>query len=279
MTKKIDPLRIHQLELLLKWEGQIGNARLRELFGFKSVRASQWLKEFKDFRPHWTEWVSATKTLNATYQFYTDIKKDNSFSLSEYLTLVGAPSTTHNENQNVVALGFPEITSPNPRFFGILSIAARLGREVEITYSSMGEPTPHTRIIAPHSIVKAGPRWHIRAYSQHNKQFRDYTLGRISNVKLLKETSQFSLKDDKDWLTEVKIRLVAHPELSVDQSNVIRLEYFANTSARVTICRGPLINYFIKDIGAAINLEKQKPPEYFLAVENVKEISPWLFSK
>ena len=279
MANKFDPQRLHQMMLLLKWEGQVGNARLRELFGIQLNRASQWIREFREFQPTWTEWNSISKTYRPTFQFYKDKGVSDAASLSQYLTLVGLPYSTKNENQNVVVSAFPEITTPNPKFFSTLSIAARLGRDVEITYSSMGEPKPHTRVISPHSIVRAGPRWHVRAFSELNQQFRDYTLGRISGAKLLDQSSKFSIKDDKDWLTEVNVRLIAHPELNVEQANVIRLEYFANTSARVTVCRGPLVNYFIKDVGAAINIEKQKPPEYFLAIENVKEISKWLFSK
>ena len=143
----------------------------------------------------------------------------------------------------------------------------------------MGEPKPHTRIISPHSIVEAGPRWHVRAYSELNKQFRDYTLGRISAVKLLDQSAKFTVSDDKDWNTQVDVRLTAHPDLNLDQENVIRLEYFANTAARVVRCRAPLINYFIKQVGAAVDVEKQRPPEYFLAVGNLKEISQWLYLK
>jgi len=279
MAKKFDLQRLHQLEMLLKWEGQLGNARLRELFGFTSVRASQCLKDFREFQPDWTQWNSVSKTFNATPEFYRSKGTKDSESLSQYLSLVGLPPAAGSENQHVVVSAFPDIATPNPQYFATLSNAARLRRDVEITYSSMSEPTPHKRIISPHSIVRAGPRWHVRAYSILNKQFRDYTLGRISGVKLLDQPAEFSIKDDKDWMTEVEVRITAHPDLTVEQESLIRFEYFGNTAARVTTCRGPLVNYFIKEVGAAIDVEKQRPPEYFLAVQNVKEVSKWLFTK
>lgn len=279
MIDKIEPNRAKQLILLLSWEGFLGNSRLRELFDIKVTRASVWMREFRAQYPSWTELNSITKTYEATYQFYKDLPRDWQNSLSQYLALIDLPSAEKNHSSRHIVSGFPEITSPNPKFFSILSMAAKLGRDVEITYSSMGEPKAHTRIISPHSIVQAGPRWHVRAYSELNNQFRDYTLGRISDVKLLDQPSKFSIIDDKDWLTEVNIRLIAHPELIQEQQSVVRLEYFAKTMARVTVCRGPLVNYFINNVGAAVDVEKQRPPEYFLAVENVKEISKWLFSK
>ncbi|MDP2153883.1 MAG: WYL domain-containing protein [Methylotenera sp.] len=275
---KLDLQRLQQLELLLRWEGQIGNARIRELFGLTQIRASQWLREFRDSHPTWIEWNTVTRTFFATFRFYTEKNKDDSQSLSRYLSLISLSPDMENQHSNVVS-AFNEITTPDPKNFAILTNAARSNREVEITYCSMGEPIPHSRIIAPHSIVKAGPRWHVRAYSELNKQFRDYTLGRISDVKLLNQPAKFSIKDDKDWLTEVNVSLIAHPDLTQDQQLVVRQEYFAKTMARVTVCRGPLVNYFINNVGAAVDVEKQRPPEYFLAVENVKEISKWLFKK
>lgn len=277
-TIKFDPLRVKQLELLLRWEGQISNARLREIYGFTSVRASQWIKEFRDYQPSWTSWNSFNKNFVATFKFYQYKGDDDSTSLTKYLSLVGMSASSDNSDQQIVS-AFSDITTPNPIFFSTLSNAARLGRDVEILYSSLKEPEPHIRIISPHSIVKAGPRWHVRAYSQQHQQFRDYTFGRISNVKILDENAKFGMKDDEDWMTEVKVRLIAHPDLSWEKQSVIRLEYFAKTAARVTICRGPLVNYFVKEVNAAVDVKKQVPPEYLLAVENIEELSKWLYSK
>jgi len=75
----------------------------------------------------------------------------------------------------------------------------------------------------------------------------------------------------------VPVRLIAHPELSYEQETVIRYELFGNTSARVTTCRGALVSYFIQDVRAAVDVDKQKPPEYQLAIGNIKDIKKWLF--
>lgn len=277
MAKKLDPQRLRQLELLLRWEGQVGNARLRNLLGLSSIRASQWIREFREFQPLWTHWNRITRSFNATPEFYHDKIPENTGSLAQYLSLVGLPSAVGTDSQHVVVAAFPDITTPNPQIFAVLSSASRLERAVEITYRSMREPKPHKRIISPHSIVRAGRRWHVRAYCELNKQFRDYTLGRITNAKLLDQSTETLMKDDKDWMTEVQVRLIAHPDLSPEQKSLIRFEYFKDTAARVTTCRGPLVSYFIQDVRAAIDVKTQRPPEYQLAVENIKEIRSWLF--
>jgi hypothetical protein len=277
MAKKIDLQRLRQLELLLRWEGQIGNARLRYLFGLSSIRASQWLREFRESEPGWVLWNSVTRSFHATPEFYRHKVPDITESLAQYLSLVGLPTAMNADRQNVVVAAFPDISTPNPHIFAVLSGASRLGRVVEITYRSMRDPIPHKRIISPHSIVHAGRRWHVRAHSELNKQFRDYALGRISSAKLLPQSAEHLMEDDKDWMTEVPVRLIAHPDLSPEQESLIRFEYFNDTAARITTCRGPLVQYYIQDVRAAVDVKTQRPPDYQLAVANIKEIRQWLF--
>lgn len=275
MAKKIDSNRLRQLKLLLTWEGRLSNSRLRELFGLSSIRASQWIRELRDQATDWLIMNSIERSFDATPSFYAN--EDGSESdLDQYLSIVGLPHAMNSNGKPIVA-AFPDITIPNSRIFSVLSLAARTHRVVEITYRSMSKPEPHKRRLSPHSIVHAGRRWHVRAYCSEKRQFRDYALGRIVDAKLMEMPSEKLMDDDKTWMTEVRVRLVAHPSLTPEQESVIRFEYFKNTSARVVICRGALVSYFIQDIRAAIDTTKQCPPDYQLAVSNLKEVEPWLF--
>lgn len=277
MAKKIDLNRLRQLKLLLTWEGRISNARLRELFGLSSIRASQWIRELRDQSPDWLNMNSIKRSFDATPSFYAN--EDGAESdLAQYLSIVGLPHAM-NSNGNPVVAAFPDISTPNPRIFSTLSMAARTHRMVEITYRSMSEPQPHKRMLSPHTIVHVGRRWHVRAYCSDKKQFRDYALGRIMDANLIEMPSEKFMDDDKAWMTEVRVRLVAHPDLTPEQESVIRFEYFKNTSARVVVCRGALVSYFIQEIRAAIDTRKQCQPDYQLAVSNIKEVEPWLFPR
>ena len=117
----------------------------------------------------------------------------------------------------------------------------------------------------------------MRAYSETNQEFRDYTLGRILNVKPLNRRVESTRFDDPDWNTKVKVRLIAHPELSAEQARVIQAEYFNGTASRVETCRTALVPYFIQDLHAAMDTKAQHAPEYLIAVENAQEVSEWLF--
>lgn len=67
--------------------------------------------------------------------------------------------------------------------------------------------------------------------------------------------------------------------LTKEQADVIRFEHFDNTASLTQSCRAVLISYFIQDIKAAVDVAKQTPPDYQLAVENFDEVKVWLFLK
>lgn len=275
--------RITELKRLLIWEGRLNRSRVVQLFGLGKIRASQWIREFRDSHPGWVYWDSKTRSFYATAEPYRNLDRSQyAESLAKYLALVGLPSASQSDYiESVVWTAFPDISIPPPHIFATLNNAIRMKRVVEITYMSMGTPTPHQRIISPHSLVKAGRRWHTRAYSKNNQQFRDYALGRITDVAMLGQDAdpEHGVERDEAWTTEVPVQLVAHPYLSSDQQKVIRQEYFNGTSGRTDTCRGALVAYFIQDLRAAIDTAVEKPPEYQLAVENIKEVLPWIFPR
>ncbi len=275
--------RLSTLKLLLLWEGFLNRSRLASLLGLGDIRASQLIQEFRTKYPRWLTWNSRSRSYHATHEAYVTTKRgdkvhDSAASLANYLSLIGVPYvTTDTESIGPICGAFPDLSTPDPRIFAVLSQAIRLHSAVEITYRSMKEPAPHQRIVSPHHLVRAGRRWHVRAYCSTNQDFRDYALGRIVDVAPLDSPQEQPEEADAAWNAKVPVRLIAHPDLSREQEEVIRFEYFNNTSARVVTCRGALLGYFVQDTRAATNVKRQRPPEYQLAVANLEEVSPWLF--
>ena len=276
--------RILLLESILRWEGRLNNGRLRELVGLSAVRASEWIRELRERHPNWTAWDTKTRSFHATPEVYRGIRNkesqltEDAVSFAQYLALVGTPHTASDAQVHpILWAAFPDLSVPRPNIFSGLSEAIRVSRAVEITYRSIRDPKPHQRAISPHSLVRAGRRWHVRAYCSSNQGFRDFALGRIGRLKILHTTSEHLEADDDAWMTKVRVRLVAHPEMTPEQQALIRFEYFNDAAARVQTCRGCLVSYFIQDMRAATDTKMQRPPEYQLAVENINEVKAWLF--
>lgn len=265
------------------WEGRLTNKRLRELFGISSVRASEWIREFREVHPGWLEQDTKSKsfiTTTAPYKLPSNVvaQQELSSSLSQYLNLVGLPPAPGADSgDRALWSAFPDLSPPPPQIFAVLTDAIRNGRGVSISYRSMREPIPHTRTLSPHSLVRAGRRWYARAYCSESEGFRDYALRRIVAVTPLNSPAEQGQEEDEAWMTQVPVRLIAHPLLSIEQQELIRFEYFNKTAARVDTCRGALVAYFIQDVRAALDPEAQRPPDYQLAVENINVVRPWVF--
>lgn len=279
------PQQRHQLLAALTiWEGRLSNRRVRDIFGIGLVRASQWIRAFREEHPGWLTFENKTKSYVASGAVYRSQQPAlggqelSAATLGSYLNLVGLPTSAKDElpDQTLWA-AFPDLSPPDPKIFSALSDAIRGKRVVTITYRSMRDPKPHMRTLSPHSIVRAGRRWHVRSFCAESDGFRDYALRRIVEVKQQQQTATHVAKDDEAWMTMVPVRLVAHPQLTIEQQNLIRFEYFGNTAARVDTCRGALVAYFIQDVRAALNPETQQPPDYQLVVDNFDEVKPWVF--
>lgn len=279
----IDP--VLRLTQLLRWEGRLNRSRVMELFGVGMTRASVLIREFREAHPDWLVWDERTRSFHATGTAYRALSsqdrlrhRDAAVSLAQYVAIVGLPSAsgtrTSHQDQGLVA-AFTDWWTPEAQHFAALQEAVRLQQQVEITYRSLRYPEPHVLVISPHHLVRAG-RWHARAYCATRVGFCDFALGRISSVKALPEEATHTVSADVAWQARVPVTLVAHPVLTYAQQRVVRFEHFGETAARTDTCRGALVRYYIQEMRAALDVERQCPPEYLIAVHNREEISPWL---
>lgn len=270
--------RIRRMAL---WEGRLSRARLMEVVDLSAIRVSQLLREVRDQTPDWFEWDSKSKSYVVTSQAYrhtsSEVKRgDSDLNLAAYL----ADARIHTDPQPG---GSPVIVAPwafdqvNPSNFSRVRLAIEQSQRLQLQYRSMRTPQPHQRNVEPHHLIQAGRRWHMRGYCLETGDFRDFVLGRIANLTVLDQKATSSVTEDRTWNSVVKVRIHAHPHLSLEQQDLVRHEYFGGTSARVHSCRGALLPYLIQELRLALDLVKESPPEYQLAVQNVEEVRRWLF--
>lgn len=275
--------RHEAMKNLLLWEGRLKRSRLMSLFGLKKTRASQWINEFGEAYPDWTEWNDQTSAHHATPGAYRDSKtstpKHNQLCspIDSYLSVTDSvANVTLERDDGIIWSAFPDFSPPQPEIFSLLYRAIAEGEQVEAIYQSLANPAPHSRTLSPHSIIRAGRRWHTRAFCEETGDFRDFTLGRFCALRPSKRTREKQSQDDIAWVTQVKIEFIPHPGLSEPQQHVIRKEYFSGFASRIESCRGCLVSYLIKDLRATLNPERDLAPDWLLAVANPMEVSPWL---
>lgn len=270
--------RIEELARLCIWEGQVKRSRVMHLYALGAVRASERIRELRDQFPRLLRWDARGRRYTVTeYAFRKWEAHEAPFTgadtgFARYLT-----DNASFTSASPLHSPLPDLSPPTPRVFAVLHQAICDQQPVEITYRSMGRPEPHSRHLEPRVLVRAGPRWHVRAFCRNTGDFRDYSLGRIVAARLLQEPLTAGALPDVAWDTQVSVRLAPHPLLTDAQADVVRFEHFRDTAERIELCRGSLVHYLVQHVRAATDPEAQLPPEYQLVVTNIEELRSWLF--
>lgn len=251
--------------MLLTYEGEITNQRLREKFGVSSVQASRILGSYRNAYPYNTQIFKGQGRGHyvPTTQFkpeITDLSVDAYFlSVKEGLSHVQITDTQ------------TDFTNVDPAFFRVVHSAMNHCSAARIIYRSMNNPDGLERVIHPQAFVFAGRRWHVRAFDERTKEHRDFNLARIWHAESASKSTD--TPKDFDWEEVVHLELRAHPSLLPKQQQLIRDELFRGAAGRRLTTKRALIKYILRDLEVAENPETQQPPEYqifLLRIDSVK---------
>lgn len=220
-------LRFRLIEIVSLWEGHLTTRHLMSTFGIKRQQASRDINAYKNIAPGNIEYLPARKGYGPTDHFKPCFTEG---TVDEYLNLV--------DSRNFMGSGTHHIAIPDAHTFILQSPprlahpaivrpmvdACRRGQRLEVTYASMTTPEGEERIIAPHAVVSSGYRWHVRAYCEKNRDYRDFLLGRVMEISDAVGPALEDPSNDTQWHTEIILRLIPHPALSNAQQALVRHE-------------------------------------------------------
>ena len=134
----------------------------------------------------------------------------------------------------------------------------------------------------PHILVNNGHRWHVRAFDQKSKAFRDFVCTRLQNVTKVSQLEQSKSEkialdsselrpSDNQWNKIVSVVLKPHPVTRYPQA--IELDYDMDNGELKLEVRAALLGYLLRqwDIDCS---EKASliGNEYQLWLSNVSQI-------
>lgn len=265
-------LRDHRLRIMegvLAWEGEIGNARVRRIFGLRPVQASRLLAEFRTLMADKIVEDGRAKVVKPVSPgaIQTDISLDEYFRQTQ---------SEENENSCIIDARV-DLTEVRPDVFAVLRKAALAKTGVTISYASMTNPKQEERKIFPHSIIQVARRWHTRAWCTRRQEFRDFTLGRIDCATPVDEKATQSNVHDENWHRIVMLEMKAHRLLSAQQQRVVQNEYFQGMQERRLPVRACLAQYVIQDIRATTHPDRDAPPEFQIEITDTESLRAALF--
>lgn len=262
--------RHRALWTLLRWEGELRNSRVRDLFGLAKVQTSRLLVGFARTFPQAVIQDDSEKSwrLNSDVQA---VKEGG--PLEEYLALcIRAGDTPALVDARL------DFAAPAPKLISLLARAARARHGVRVFYRSMTSPAGRERIIFPRAVVRLSQRWHVRAWCGERREYRDFNLGRMEKPTLTQEVLPKHAGADKAWDSLVTVRIGIHDALKSDVSKMLRQEFFQGAASMRLEVKGALLQYALQEARVAINPAQEKPPSFLLQVLESRDLKPYLFS-
>lgn len=273
-------LRYRLIEIIALWEGRLTTNHLTRAFGIGRQQASKDintyldktdgnlvydknLKGYKpgpDFRPRFTRGVA-----------------------DEYLQLLAAQNDlAESIGELNVRLPNTEVIAPPARLIRplVLQRVVRACREklrLEIVYGSMANPEPETRVIQPHTLVYNGYRWHVRAWCEKNRDFRDFVLTRIYDEPDWLTEQTMPVEADEAWNTPVDIEVVADSRLTPAQQRLVAEDWGFEDGVLRIPTRAALVAYSLQLFRLAPGMRDATELEQPLHVRNLEQLQRWVF--
>ncbi|ETK23184.1 MAG: transcriptional regulator [Pseudomonadales bacterium RIFCSPLOWO2_12_60_38] len=274
-------LRYRLIETVAWWEGRLTTGHLIQSFGISRQQAS------KDINTYITEHAPRNLTYDKQLKGYVPSKLFKPLfiddSASAYLHLL---NQTHSRAPHVEGLALayahtmvlevPDRTI-RPEVLRPLLKACRDSEVIEIEYVSLANPSPETRLIAPHTLVYTGMRWHVRAYCEKNREYRDFVLSRLRGQPEFERKTENLIGGDEDWNTEVAVIIEPDSRLKPEQKAIIEADFGMLDGLLVIPTRRALVKYVLQRFQIDPKKLDPKAAAQQIVVKNLDELKPWLY--
>ena len=273
-------LRYRYIELIALWEGRLTTRQLCDTF---SIGRQQANKDLSSYRRGLTCGDLVYDAVAKHYYPSDDFTPTLTRGLaSEYLQMAAQQSDVQQilgelpvASANVEVIAAPLREMPASLLRPIIRAMAE-SRRIDVDYVSLNNPDREGRIIAPHTLVWTGYRWHVRAWCEKNLDFRDFVLSRFRGDAELMDESDQSREDDQAWQTHITLEITPDNRLEPDQKEVIAHDYGMTDGQLKLAIRAKLAPYLLQLLNLHVGKQLDDPRAQQIVLANYQEISHWL---
>ncbi|MFA0282582.1 helix-turn-helix transcriptional regulator [Vibrio sp. 10N.222.55.F12] len=272
--------RYRMIEVIALWEGRLTTNHLIQSFGIGRQQAS------KDINTYLTDVAPGNLTYDKQLKGYKPssnfVPKLTSGHADEYLHILSRSediTITFKE----LDMGFENTTMVRPVTRNIapeilrpLVQAIREKKRVDISYTSLKDGIEVDRLISPHTLVCTPLRWHVRAYCEYSRGYRDFVLSRIRGVPALNTKKIKGKEQDELWNTHLSIKLIPDSRLTEAQAKVIAHDYGMEKGILAISTNAALVRYVLDAYNIDINVLNSNPKGQQIILGNFEELRPYL---
>ncbi|WP_275288144.1 WYL domain-containing protein [Halomonas elongata] len=273
--------RYRLIEILALWEGRVVAGQIGEAFGIGRQQAQKVLRRYRELAP---ENLGYDDTRHGFLPSPDFLPRFTQGRVDEYLHLLNAHDTLGSPfaglgvgAANTESLPMPSRTI-SPNVVREVVKAAREGRRLEVTYASFSSPEGEDRILVPHTLVFAAGRWHVRAYCEKHRNYRDFVLSRFRGVPedAGPMLGEHGVEHDERWQTRVAVRLIPDRRLPQAERDLLALDYGMQDGELELHCRGPLARYALRELGINPHHAEANPRAQQIEIANRESLASWI---
>ncbi|KKN43710.1 hypothetical protein LCGC14_0700510 [marine sediment metagenome] len=262
--------RLRYILLKTYWEGEVSRGDLVKMFGIASTQAT------KDFQGLKLSYPNAVFYDGSTRRYVPDHALGqyvSTYSFDEYYSIALAPN-------NFAYIMQTQSRAINPEIYRVLNKSIRNSFGLKVSYRSMNDPTGlKLRTIYPHSVIRSGFRWHIRAYELQSKSFKDFNIARINPTLTLipEKLNAAHIDNDKSWNTMVTLLLTPNLQFNEQQRKVIASDHNGSEESMViqVNTRAALLLYTLH-LYELTDFTESPPTSQHLQIGNLNNIWTYL---
>lgn len=274
MDKTTPEHRYRFIELLAWWEGQINTTQITQQFGLSRQQSSADLNSYNQATRKNLEYNASRKAwLPASHFKHYYISDD----VVEYLNWIHTGYTI----PAPPLLPYAAVRLPTrrvePAVMRGLITAIRRGERIEVDYVSLSNPNREGRIIAPHTFVNTGLRWHLRAWCEKSSQYRDFVLSRFRGQPESLGKSNHTAEQDTAWNTQITLVFEPDPRLPPAKREVLEHDYQMQNGQLHITTRACLTQYLIQEMQVNTRMLHGTPEAQQLVLVNRDDVKGWLF--
>jgi hypothetical protein len=267
--------RLAFIDERLFWLGEVNRTDLVRRFGISMSQASGDIARYLARDPPGVSYDKSAKRYVARAEFVPMLGPPDVARLLGELRLVGLGSLTAEDTMLGAVPPFDAAPLPertvDPIVLRAVWHAIRDRRALAVRYQSMSRPSVLRRTIEPHALAHDGFRWHARAFDRETKTFRDFVLGRLSDVHSGGDATA-QPRDDADWTMFVTLIIAPHPGMSAAQAKAIAIDYGIRGKTASIPVRRALLFYALKRLGLDVAGDVRPPHEQHIVLVNRAEI-------
>lgn len=270
-------LRYRLIEIIALWEGRLTTNHICHSFGIGRQQASKDINTYlRELAPGNLVYDRHLKGYVPADQFKPRVTNGH---VSEYQDLLARQDSLSNtfESLDISVSESTIVRGPQrfvrPEVMRAVVAATRQGRALQAEYASLSAARTQQQTLEPHTLVCVGSSWHLRAWCDKNREFRDFALSRFRGTpSMLRQKSRNTVQQDDDWNRHVAIVLQPDSRLNDDQQQIIAADFSMQDGRLELTTRAALAPYLLSRMGLGLDHQHPDPMTQQLELVNEEQI-------